>query len=137
VAAHAPQLLEGADLFSYDASIDAYGGGGYVSTARELVSFYRALLTGRVFDQPATLALMQTVPDVNVESHYAMGIEQVVGDCWGHDGFWGTEAVYCPQQGLGLAVAGMSVESLNYLVGDIVGPVLREAAACAAAGVEP
>ena len=113
------------------------GGSGYVSTTRELLVFFEALLTGRIFDDPSTLQTMLSIPSVNSESHYAMGIENMGDGCWGHNGYWGTLAVYCPEQRLGVAVAGMSPESLDQLLG-IARAAGSEVTACleAAAGAQ-
>jgi hypothetical protein len=36
-----------------------YGGGGIVSTTREVSEFFHALFAGEVFDDPATLVVQQ------------------------------------------------------------------------------
>jgi CubicO group peptidase (beta-lactamase class C family) len=48
------------DVLTIDPSVDLYGGGGLVSTCGDLARFFRALLRGEVFDDPATLATMTT-----------------------------------------------------------------------------
>ena len=48
------------DVLTIDPSVDLYGGGGLVSTCADLARFFRALLRGEVFDDPATLATMTT-----------------------------------------------------------------------------
>jgi D-alanyl-D-alanine carboxypeptidase len=90
------------DTSGWDPSFDLYGGGGLVSSAQDLAHFYRALLTGGVFRDPATLATMLTVPATNERAAggaYAMGMQRrrIGGQaCWGHTGFWGTSAFHCP-----------------------------------------
>lgn len=90
------------DAIAIDPSVDLYGGGGLVSTAEDLARFYRALLRGQVFRDPATLRVMLTVPATNEDAPggpYAMGIQRMaIGghECWGHTGFWGTAAHHCP-----------------------------------------
>jgi D-alanyl-D-alanine carboxypeptidase len=94
--------FEDIDTFDFDPSIDLYGGGGLVSSAQELARFYRALLTNKVFHRPSTLRTMLAIPATNINAPggpYAVGIQRRVigGDtCWGHTGFWGTSAFYCP-----------------------------------------
>jgi D-alanyl-D-alanine carboxypeptidase len=89
-------------LAGMDASVDLYGGGGLVSTARDLARFYRALLRGEVLRHPETLAAMRTVPGPGARAPggaYAMGLQRrTIGgeECWGHTGFWGTAAYHCP-----------------------------------------
>jgi D-alanyl-D-alanine carboxypeptidase len=91
------------DTVSFDPSFDLYGGGGLVSSVGDLARFYRALFDGKVFRHKATLRAMLTVPQTNERSPggaYAMGISRrnIAGNiCWGHTGFWGTLAYYCPK----------------------------------------
>jgi D-alanyl-D-alanine carboxypeptidase len=91
-----------ADVIGMDPSVDLYGGGGLVSSVADLARFYRTLLRGEVFREPATLQVMLTVPDTNQRAPggaYAYGIAQrtIGGEiCWGHTGFWGTAAYHCP-----------------------------------------
>lgn len=90
------------DAVGFDASIDLYGGGGLVSSVSDLARFYRALFAGKVYRHAATLQIMLVVPSTNNDAPggpYAMGIasRKIVGNaCWGHTGFWGTSAYYCP-----------------------------------------
>lgn len=49
------------DMTDWNPTVDTFGGGGLVSTAEDLSSFVRALLEGRVFEKPRTLARMLTV----------------------------------------------------------------------------
>ena len=48
------------DIATIDPSVDLWGGGGLVSTCRDLARFFRALLRGEIFDRPETLATMTT-----------------------------------------------------------------------------
>jgi D-alanyl-D-alanine carboxypeptidase len=98
----AHQFLETTDTSGFDPSFDLYGGGGLVSTTQDLDRFFRALLQGRVFKQSATLAAaLMTVdtkhgadehPHANLLTTWRFGRRM----CWGHLGFWGSEALYCP-----------------------------------------
>jgi D-alanyl-D-alanine carboxypeptidase len=84
-----------------DPSADLYGGGGLVSTTEDLGRFYRALLRGEVFRIPGTLATMLAVPPTNEQADQAMGLfRSEIGEqvCWGHGGYWGNEAIYCPDR---------------------------------------
>ena len=89
------------DTSGWDPSFDLYGGGGMVTSARDLARFYRALLCGEVFRDPATLRTMLTVPATNQRAPggpYAMGLQRMTfggRKCWGHTGFWGTAAHHC------------------------------------------
>ena len=101
-----PRLLQhtdGLDVALIDASADLYGGGGLVSTLPEMARFYRALLQGEVFRKASTLAIMLEPSPQSLASGgdgYGMGLGRwrlANGvDCFGHAGFWGTEAWHCP-----------------------------------------
>jgi len=101
-----PRLLQhtdGIDVALIDASSDLYGGGGLVSTLPEMARFYRALLQGEVFSKAGTLAMMlEPSPQSLAQGGdgYGMGLGRwrLAGgvDCYGHVGFWGTEAWHCP-----------------------------------------
>ena len=103
------QYEGGYDVADMDASIDLYGGGGLMSTCRDLARFFRGLLAGEVFREPSTLESMTTtlidvpladgVSDEDDPSSAAMFLfrADVGGEVWwGHDGFWGTTAYTCP-----------------------------------------
>jgi D-alanyl-D-alanine carboxypeptidase len=92
----------------YDVA-DMDGGGGLMSTCRDLARFFRGLLGGAVFRDPTTLATMTTTlvdvplaegtPDEDDPACAAMYLfrAEVGGETWwGHDGFWGTSAYTCP-----------------------------------------
>lgn len=97
------------DIARLDPSVDLYGGGGLVSTCRDLGRFFRALLRGEVFRDPATLVEMTTtlegiprteemVDDDDPGSHGMFLFRRELGGqtWWGHGGFWGTTAWTCP-----------------------------------------
>jgi len=91
------------DLRALDPSVDLYGGGGLVSTAGDVATFYAALFEGEVFDDPATLERMTTVSPQSGAEQGALGVFLVESDgipCYGHTGFYGTEAVHCPEADL-------------------------------------
>ena len=75
-----------------------WGGGGMVSTARDVARFLRALLGGELFSPEMRAEMLSTVPSDWEESDgYGLGIEQVsscwgvadspCGPAWGHFGF--------------------------------------------------
>jgi D-alanyl-D-alanine carboxypeptidase len=98
------------DVADMDASVDLYGGGGLMSTCRDLARFFRALLRAAVFQRPETLAAMTTtlhsIPRAPLTSedpvsNAAMFLfrADVAGETWwGHDGYWGTSAYTCPSR---------------------------------------
>ncbi len=89
-----------------DPSHDLYGGGGLVSTAADVATFYRALFHGEVFDDPRSLETMTRVSRPGRDDGAAMGLfaVDVAGErCFEHPGFWGTVATYCPRLDLAFA----------------------------------
>ena len=108
-ADRAHQFYEDLDTYDADPSFDLYGGGGLVSTVRDLATFYRALLTGGVFADPATLTVMTTVPAVSSDAGAGMGLFSFdgaeLGMCWSHSGFWGSAVITCPERDFTFAVS--------------------------------
>ena len=99
-----------------DRSFDLYGGGGLDSTTADLNRFFRALLTGRLFNRPSTLAasLLPTDPKGPPRHQRAYLLATVpfgAHTCWGHLGYWGTTALYCPD--IDVAVATTIDQSLD------------------------
>jgi D-alanyl-D-alanine carboxypeptidase len=92
----------------FDASVDLYGGGGLMSTCTDLARFFRGLLRGDVYRDPATLATMTTTleglprapltsDDPVSDAALFLFRAHVGGETWwGHDGYWGTSAYTCP-----------------------------------------
>ena len=106
------------DIAGIDPSVDLWGGGGLMSTSRDLARFLRALLRGEVFHDPATLGemttLLQGVPaaeemavgdDPSGAGMFIFRAEAGAETWWGHDGWWGTTAYTCPRLDL-TVVAG-------------------------------
>lgn len=90
----------------YSLSSD-WGGGGVVSTARDLSAFLRALLGGAFFRSAATLEAMTNwiTPDGLVAPRLGMGLgvqRFAAGQCevWGHTGSWGARMFYEPTSGI-------------------------------------
>lgn len=86
-----------------DPSYDLFGGGGMVSTTDDLTKLLRFLFLGEAFRERRTLAAALAVPPAQQtgrpESFSHMGMVATVGGelCWGHTGFFGTFAFYCPR----------------------------------------
>ena len=82
-----------------DVDLFTWGGGGMISTARDLARFLQALLGGELLPPASRAELLTTVDSDWEESDgYGLGIEQVTsligkaespcGPAWGHLGFW-------------------------------------------------
>lgn len=116
------------DASDIDASEDLWGGGGIISTTADLARWWRALLSGRVFDSPATLAAMVggLVPSDDDHGEAGLGLfRRVCGGraWWNHNGFWGSAVVCDPENDLVIAVFRNQVESpfadLDALIGKL------------------
>ncbi len=107
----AHQFYGDTDVTDYDPSFDLWGGGGIATTVGDLARFTRALFTGSVYDDPATLDTMLTTfdglrsaADATERSlapgSYRMGVWVIDRDAYTiyrHSGFWCTSATYVPE----------------------------------------
>jgi D-alanyl-D-alanine carboxypeptidase len=124
------QYFQGRDTYGFSPTLDYYGGGGILSTTRELVDFFQALFGGKVFENPETLQLM--LEPVSYESKarmdYQMGMYKVEVnglDAYCHAGFWGTQVLYIPELDLYMA-ANYSIGWRGSAVAPVFGKVLGE-----------
>jgi D-alanyl-D-alanine carboxypeptidase len=143
VPARAHQFIDDVDTFGFDPSFDLYGGGGLVSTVGDIAAFYRAVFTGGVFSDPATVDLMLTTVEGTqprpgaddaalAPGTYRMGIW--VADIGGvtayaHSGFWGTAAVFVPELDLVVAATvnqNKAKEALWEMVGRSIAIVRQQ-----------
>ena len=102
----AHQFLGSVDATGVDASMDLYGGGGLIMSARDLATFAAALFEGRIFDRPATLREMLWQGPHQGADKYRLGIfvKRAGGrDLYWHSGFWGTVVYYSPDAGVAIA----------------------------------
>ena len=98
------QYTDGEDTYNWNASIDLYGGGGLLSTTKDLSLFFNGLFQNKVFKQKATLDSMLAkstyfLPE-KPRMDYRKGIYFIKLDeteAWTHAGYWGTQVVYVPQ----------------------------------------
>jgi D-alanyl-D-alanine carboxypeptidase len=105
------QYLGNVDMTAADPSFDLWGGGGLVSTVKDLTLFMRAMLDGKVFRHPETLQLALAAPrPVKAGADTRHGLiffhDRFAGHgCIGHPGFWNVDLVACPDLDLVLAVS--------------------------------
>ena len=104
------QYSKGEDTYNWNCSLDLYGGGGLLSTTRDLSTFYRALFHGKVFTHSSTLDTMLVkttyLSKDKPKLDYRKGIFLVRlsdTDAWTHTGYWGTQVVYLPELDLTMA----------------------------------
>lgn len=111
----ARQYLDSVDATDVHGSMDLYGGGGLVMSARDLATFAAALFEGRIFDRPETLREMLWKGPHRGADDYRLGIfvKNVGGQqLYWHSGFWGTLVYYNPQtRG---AVAGVTTNQKGF-----------------------
>ncbi len=107
----AHQYVGNENFHHVNASVDLYGGGGLLSTPRDMALFFAALLRGKVFENADTLKLMMDAPGHPNPDQYRMGLspQTMNGHIgYGHTGFWGTAVYYFPD--LDVAIAGAVLE---------------------------
>lgn len=137
----AHQFLADTDSYDFDPYFDLYGGGGIVCTVGDLATFFRAVFTGGVYDDPATVDTMLTTLDgISAAADaterslppgaYRMGlwVVDVNGyDTYWHGGFWGTTATYTPELDLAIS-ATVNQRHSRALMEEMVRQVVRLAA---------
>ncbi|MGX5727971.1 serine hydrolase [Metapseudomonas otitidis] len=97
------------DTSYMDPSFDLYGGGGLISTVDELAQLIRTAYRGEFFSSPSTLTSALAIPpttELEPGPYALMGTPIQAGKylCWGHVGFWGVLAIYCPSEDVALAL---------------------------------
>jgi D-alanyl-D-alanine carboxypeptidase len=89
--------------------------GAVISTVGDMHLFIEALVGGRLFRDPATLALMQrTVPTGDPGEGYGIGLKTIRPGLWGHGGqTMGFLSVIDASAGNGISWVGWGSTSLN------------------------
>ena len=105
-----------------------YGGGGLVSTTRELAVFIRALFKGKLFERESTLAAMTDFSETQKfggEYGYGLSRYELGGEVlYGHGGFYGSLLLHEPGSGITLSVnAGQA--NVPFDAAQLVGEMLR------------
>jgi D-alanyl-D-alanine carboxypeptidase len=134
----AHQYADTIDTYRLDASHDLWGGGGIVSDLEDIARFYRTLVRGGVFEKKETTDLMLTVSRQSEGAEgippgggYGMGISRsnIAGlVCYGHGGYWGTLARYCPSADLTVVAAMNRTPDDAATLGKLVNEGVRLAA---------
>jgi D-alanyl-D-alanine carboxypeptidase len=141
--ARAHQVFEDIDTYDWDPSMDLYGGGGLVAPPVDVAVFFDALLGGRIFRKPETLALMQSAAGLPAGSIYRLGVfayDMNGITSVGHSGFWGTLVAREPVSGR--TISGAVTDRADYpklgqLVKDYVARVHADATGAASCSVSP
>lgn len=102
------RYARGYETTEWDPSIDLYGGGGLMSTSKDLAIFMHALFNDKIFENKNTIELMLTKPQYHHsydseenERHkdyrYGLWQNKIYGDeIFLHRGLWGTALIYIP-----------------------------------------
>jgi D-alanyl-D-alanine carboxypeptidase len=99
----------GWDSYNIDISWDLYGGGGIVTTTKEIAQFFYNLFTGKIIEDQNTLNQIFTqiyTKDGSGEG-YLLGVLEGSArgyKSYGHRGFWGTNVLYFPEIKTSIAV---------------------------------
>ncbi len=102
----AHQYYDRIDTYDWDPSLDLFGGGGLVSTGRDLAKFERALVRGMIYEKGATTRTMLNTVVSAVQGNYRLGIEVLDVDGergWGHWGSWNTFSYSFPESDITVA----------------------------------
>lgn len=112
--AHQYEYACGWDSYDEDPPHDLFGGGGMISTPRDLATFFHALFRGQVFERSETIHVMISVTKTstprNQNDVYGHGPQiHSVGDftAYVHGGWWGLDVGYVPELDMALSVVGL------------------------------
>jgi D-alanyl-D-alanine carboxypeptidase len=129
------QWIGNREVTNVHASVDLFGGGGLLMSARDMAIFWKALFEGKIFAQPGTLDEMLRQGSHKGSDRYRLGMfaEQFNGRTfYWHSGFWGTYALYDPATRT--AVAGVTTQQLAFR--DLVAIARRQVQGLESQGTE-
>ncbi|MDO9171954.1 MAG: serine hydrolase domain-containing protein [bacterium] len=120
----AHQYIGESDTRDWHPSLDLFGGGGLVCDVRDLGTFMRLLLKGRVLRDEASLSAMTG----GGTADYRLGLMCVELDgrlAWGHQGFWNTFVFHVPSLDLTVAGCVLDHDAANgrVLAGELVATI--------------
>lgn len=109
------------DSYDLNPSWDLYGGGGLVSTTKDLALFFQALFEGKIIENKLLLETMHTYVLPKEESNYGLGIQIVALEglpVYYHGGFWGTDVVYVPA--LNTSIAAFTLQKDERVINAVI-----------------
>ncbi len=103
------QYFNGIDTYSFNPSLDMYGGGGFLSTSYDLAIYFQKLFNNQVYRQESTLDTMLAPVNYREKPRmdYRKGMYMISingMDVYTHTGFWGTQVIYIPSMNTSIAV---------------------------------
>jgi len=128
-ARRAHQYFQGMDTFGWSATLDHYGGGGLVSTTRDMAVFFEALFGGKIFKNPEMLDLMLSKDGLPDASPYRLGLFEWEVDgvtYYEHSGFWGTLVMYVPSRKRAIAGAVLHQKHFKAMRTGMVGMITAD-----------
>jgi D-alanyl-D-alanine carboxypeptidase len=103
------QYFNNTDTYTFNPSLDMYGGGGFLSTSSDLAVYFQKLFNNQVYRQESTLDTMlapvhyREKPRLDYrKGMYMISINGM--DVYTHTGFWGTQVIYIPSMNTSIAV---------------------------------
>ncbi len=119
------------DLSGIDASYDLFGGGGLVATVQDVSRFFAALFDGSIFEFESTLDVMLGKGTTPLEgggdkpAHMSL-FPRMVGSelCFGHSGFTGITALYCPNLGTSITYTILQANTAAFHEDDLLEELL-------------
>lgn len=101
------------DATNWDNSIDLYGGGGLVSTTRDLSVFLQSLFNGNIYEKEDTLPVMllkkeyertgKNLPTARL-GFGSIVVKETGLELYLHSGFWGTLFIHIPEYNCSIAI---------------------------------
>ncbi|NMH27915.1 serine hydrolase domain-containing protein [Flavobacterium silvaticum] len=88
------------DSYHLNPSWDLFGGGGIVSTTKDLALFFQQLFEGKIINNRELLAKMSRFVLDKESSRYCLGLMNISFKgmtAYYHGGFWGTDVMYVPE----------------------------------------
>ncbi len=120
------------DSYNLNPSWDLYGGGGIVSTSKDLALFFQLLFEGKIIKNKAVLKNMCTYVLPKEKSIYCLGIRKIIffreTTAYYHGGWWGTDVMYLPNYNTTISVFTLKKEKreLNAQISNQIIKVLKE-----------
>ncbi len=102
------------DSYNLNPTWDLYGGGGIVSTTKDLALFFQLLFEGKIIKDKVTLKKIYTYVLPIEKSTYCLGIRNISffgkTKAYYHGGWWGTDVMHLPKYNTTISVFTLNKE---------------------------